>query len=221
MTFVPGIRNGKKQVPGSGINIPDHISESLGINFWVILKFFDADPDPGSFRPWIRDENIRIRDKHPGSVQYHVKDYLLCCAQTDLDKHCESATLHVRYHVKIYLLCCAQTRVGPYRRCFVYLHPSMPQEPVVVLHVALTEQATIMLLFVYLHPSMPQEPVVVLHMALTEQATIILLFVYLHPSMPQEPVVVLHVALTEQATTLIYFILYADPGSKPRPGPGF
>ncbi len=113
-----------------------------------MLKFFDAEPDPGSFRPWIRDENIRIRDKHPGS-----------------------ATLHVQYHVKSYLLCCAQTRVGPYRRCFVYLHPSMPQEPVVVLHVALTEQATIILLFVYLHPSMPQEPVVVLHVALTEQAT--------------------------------------------------
>jgi hypothetical protein len=47
--------------PGSGMNTPDHISESLEIMFWVkILKFFDA--DPGS---WI--ENIRIRDKHLGS----------------------------------------------------------------------------------------------------------------------------------------------------------
>jgi hypothetical protein len=37
--------------PGSGsrINLPDHISESLETIFWVqILKFFDADSDPGS-----------------------------------------------------------------------------------------------------------------------------------------------------------------------------
>ena len=31
-------------------------------------------------------------------------------------------------------------RVGPYRRCFVYTHLSMPGEPIVVLHVALTNQ---------------------------------------------------------------------------------
>jgi hypothetical protein len=31
------------------MNIPDHISESLKTVFWVkILKFFDADSDPGS-----------------------------------------------------------------------------------------------------------------------------------------------------------------------------
>jgi hypothetical protein len=34
---------------GSGMNIPDHISESSETIFWVkILKFFDADADPGS-----------------------------------------------------------------------------------------------------------------------------------------------------------------------------
>ena len=32
-----------------------------------------------------------------------------------------------------------KSRVGANRRCFVYLHPSMPGEPVVILHVALTE----------------------------------------------------------------------------------
>ncbi len=37
---------GKKS--GPGMNIPDHISESLETIFWV--KFFYADPDPGSFR---------------------------------------------------------------------------------------------------------------------------------------------------------------------------
>jgi hypothetical protein len=34
---------------GSGLSIPDHISESLETIFWVkIPKFFDSDPDPGS-----------------------------------------------------------------------------------------------------------------------------------------------------------------------------
>ncbi len=49
----PGSGMGKNQdlYPGSesGMKIPDHISESLEIIFfWLqILKFFDADPDPG------------------------------------------------------------------------------------------------------------------------------------------------------------------------------
>ena len=30
-------------------------------------------------------------------------------------------------------------RVGPYRRCFIFTHKSMPREPVVVLHTALTD----------------------------------------------------------------------------------
>jgi hypothetical protein len=47
--FDPWIRDGKNQDPdpvsGSGLNNPDHISESLETVFWVkILKFFDADP---------------------------------------------------------------------------------------------------------------------------------------------------------------------------------
>jgi hypothetical protein len=55
--------------PGSGMNIPDHFSESLETNFWVknTEKNY-ADPDPGSFRHWIRDGKIRIRDKHPRSA---------------------------------------------------------------------------------------------------------------------------------------------------------
>jgi hypothetical protein len=52
----PGSGMGKKQDPdpgsASGINIPEHISESLEKNFGLkILKFFDADPEsfwPGS-----------------------------------------------------------------------------------------------------------------------------------------------------------------------------
>jgi hypothetical protein len=40
----------KKSRSGSGMNIPDHISESFETILWAkILKFFnaDADPDPG------------------------------------------------------------------------------------------------------------------------------------------------------------------------------
>ena len=33
-----------------------------------------------------------------------------------------------------------KSRVGPYRRCFVFNHRSMPGEPIVVLHVALTTE---------------------------------------------------------------------------------
>jgi hypothetical protein len=59
---------GKKSRSRSGMNIYDHISESLDIIFWVentslmqiwIRKLFDL--DPGS------EMEIRIRDKHLGS----------------------------------------------------------------------------------------------------------------------------------------------------------
>ncbi len=68
-------RMGKKSGSGSGMNNPDHNSESLEIIFfWInILKFFDADPwwknsDPGGKKFGSGRENIRIRNKHPGSV---------------------------------------------------------------------------------------------------------------------------------------------------------
>ncbi len=74
----PGSGMGKKSRSGSGMNIPDHISESLETIFWLkILKFCDADPDPGfrSLWSWIRDPRWKnsdpgsgIRDKHPGSA---------------------------------------------------------------------------------------------------------------------------------------------------------
>jgi hypothetical protein len=55
---------GKKSGSGTGMNNPDHISESLEKIFGVkVLKFFDADPESGTEK--IR---IRIRDKHPGSA---------------------------------------------------------------------------------------------------------------------------------------------------------
>ncbi len=62
------------------MNIPDHISESLETIFWVkILKFFYADPDPGSgifltLDPGSGMEKIRIRDKHPRSANTLLED---------------------------------------------------------------------------------------------------------------------------------------------------
>jgi hypothetical protein len=60
-----GIQDGKKS--GSGSRIQDEhpglYFQEHGNNFWVKnFKFFDADPDPGSFRPWTRDGKIRILD---------------------------------------------------------------------------------------------------------------------------------------------------------------
>jgi hypothetical protein len=49
--LTPGSEMAKNQKPdpGSGMNIPDHISESLETIFGLeMLKFFDADPVPGS-----------------------------------------------------------------------------------------------------------------------------------------------------------------------------
>jgi hypothetical protein len=40
---------GKKSRSGSGMNIPDHISDNLKTNFLGILQFFDADPGSGIF----------------------------------------------------------------------------------------------------------------------------------------------------------------------------
>jgi hypothetical protein len=43
--LIPGSGICKKSGSKSGINNPDHISESLETIFWVkILQFFDADP---------------------------------------------------------------------------------------------------------------------------------------------------------------------------------
>ncbi len=47
-SWTTGSGMGKKSRSGSGMDMPDHISESLETIFWAkILKFFDGDPDPG------------------------------------------------------------------------------------------------------------------------------------------------------------------------------
>jgi hypothetical protein len=58
----------------SGINIPDHLSDSLVIifcdkNIAALCQFNVADPDPAPFRPWIRDGKIRIRKNIPNPQQ--------------------------------------------------------------------------------------------------------------------------------------------------------
>jgi hypothetical protein len=49
---------------GFGMKIPDYISESLETIFRVKnVNSLMADGDPGSFRPWIQDRNVRIWDQ--------------------------------------------------------------------------------------------------------------------------------------------------------------
>jgi hypothetical protein len=59
---------GKTSGYGFGVNIPDQISECLETMFFglKIFKFFVADPDPGSFIPWIRDLGWKISDLGSG-----------------------------------------------------------------------------------------------------------------------------------------------------------
>jgi hypothetical protein len=61
----------KNQDPG--MNIPDHISESLETIFWAkILKFFDANPDTGIFLtldPGRKKFGSGIRDEHLRSAR--------------------------------------------------------------------------------------------------------------------------------------------------------
>jgi hypothetical protein len=73
--MAPGSRIGKKSRSGSGMNISDHISESLETILWVkILKFFDADPGSGSLLtldPGWKKFGSGIRDKRSGSTVHN------------------------------------------------------------------------------------------------------------------------------------------------------
>jgi hypothetical protein len=51
------------------MNVPDNFSESLETVFGLkLLKFFDADPDPGSRIKDLVYRGSGIRNKHPGSA---------------------------------------------------------------------------------------------------------------------------------------------------------
>jgi hypothetical protein len=55
-----------KSVSETGMNNPDHISDSLETIFWVkILKFFDADPGSGMGKIRIRDPKSGINISDP------------------------------------------------------------------------------------------------------------------------------------------------------------
>jgi hypothetical protein len=73
------------------MNIPDHNSVSLKTIFGVkILKFFDADADPGIFLtldPGSGMEKIWIRDKHPGSATLTYKLLFLATDLSHYDKY--------------------------------------------------------------------------------------------------------------------------------------
>ncbi len=79
----PGSGMGKTTWSRSRIRIRDEHSESyfreLRNNFSVnILKFFDADADPGIFLtldPGSGMEKNRIRDKHPGSARLNSSPF--------------------------------------------------------------------------------------------------------------------------------------------------
>jgi hypothetical protein len=75
----PGWIKNKNLDPGSGMNIPDHISESIETIVGVkVLKLFDADPDSGSrnlLEPGSGMEKIRIRD--PGSQRCQRQESLI------------------------------------------------------------------------------------------------------------------------------------------------
>jgi hypothetical protein len=64
----------KNPEPGSGVNILDNFSESFETVFGLkILKFFDADTDPGSSDldsgSGMKKFGSGIRYKHPGSAR--------------------------------------------------------------------------------------------------------------------------------------------------------
>jgi hypothetical protein len=79
--LTPGSGIGKKSIrypdpeSGSGMNTWYHMSESLENFFWVkIRRFFESGCGSGNlFYPGSGMENIRIRDKHPGSATLVAK----------------------------------------------------------------------------------------------------------------------------------------------------
>jgi hypothetical protein len=83
LTLGSGIRDGKKSGSGSGMNNPNHTSESLETIFWVkILKFFGSGMETIRIRDG-KKFGSGARDKHPGSatlknriLRRHVTKYM-------------------------------------------------------------------------------------------------------------------------------------------------
>lgn len=47
-----------------------------------------------------------------------------------------------------------RVRVGSYRRCYVFTHPTMPREPLVILHIALTSDIASSIQAIVKHPTL-------------------------------------------------------------------
>jgi hypothetical protein len=93
--FDPWIRDPgwvKKSGSESGMNNPDHISESLETPCWVkIFKFFDADPGWKIF-------GSGIQDKHPGSATLFFSRLAICShCLGSVNLRCISGFVTVRY----------------------------------------------------------------------------------------------------------------------------
>jgi hypothetical protein len=73
LTFGSGIRNGKN--PDSGMNISDHISESLETIFWVKIFYVDPEPESGMEKFGSGNRNKHLRSAtlpvmHKISINY-------------------------------------------------------------------------------------------------------------------------------------------------------
>jgi hypothetical protein len=64
--------SGMEKKSGSGMNIPDHFSESLETVLGLkIFNFFDADPIWNLFDPRAGIRKLKIRIRDPGSYSCH------------------------------------------------------------------------------------------------------------------------------------------------------
>ncbi len=95
------------------MNIPDNFSVSVETIVWVkILKFCDADPDPGSgiiltLYPGSGMEKIRIQDKQPGPATLL---FSLCYSEIESQDFFIYFVVHFNYPVTD--LGCLRSSIG-------------------------------------------------------------------------------------------------------------
>jgi hypothetical protein len=112
----PGWVKSKDPDSGSGMNNPDHISQSLETIFFIkILKFFNADPGSGM-------EKSRIRDKHPGSatlIQIHLETEKRLMSVALISDHADdpSKNKQRRTHLLAVMIGSTLTPLHPHPTC--------------------------------------------------------------------------------------------------------
>ncbi len=98
---------GKKSRSGSGMNIPDHISESVESIFGLkIFKFFDADPDPG-LKSSVPGSGINIPDP-----QHCINP--LKCSFWKISAKPQTSRMHLIFIRELYYGTC------PFNKFYVY-----------------------------------------------------------------------------------------------------